>query len=131
MEYAKSNKSTCNGCDERIIKGETRISKKDFDSLTARKFAPLDRWYHLECFVKLRADLGYYGRGDELHGVNELSKEDRESLKTALPKIAQGKKEDIYFRVEEMVEHITTFKLKFRHYINGLLFPFYFVYFFI
>lgn len=44
----------------------------------------------MECFAKLRADLGYYGSGDELPGVKELSKEDRNSLKAALPKMTQG-----------------------------------------
>ncbi|XP_070152287.1 poly [ADP-ribose] polymerase [Polyergus mexicanus] len=90
VEYAKSNKSTCKGCDEKIIKGEMRISKKDYESAEARRFGGLDRWHHVECFVKLRADLGYYGSGDELPGIKELSKEDKNSLKTALPKMTQG-----------------------------------------
>lgn len=90
VEYAKSNKSTCRGCNEKIIKSEIRISKKDYESEEARRFGGLDRWHHVECFAKLRADLGYYGRGDELSGAKELSKEDRESLKTALPKITEG-----------------------------------------
>lgn len=89
VEYAKSNKSTCKGCDEKIIKGETRISKKDYETAEARRFGGLDRWHHVECFAKLRADLGYYGSGDELPGVKELSKEDRNSLKAALPKMTQ------------------------------------------
>lgn len=58
--------------------------------MEARRFGGLDRWHHVECFVKLRADLGYYGGGDELPGAKELSKEDRSSLKTALPKMTQG-----------------------------------------
>lgn len=50
----------------------------------------MDRWHHVECFVKLRADMGYYGRGDELPGAKELSKEDQEKLKISLPKMTQG-----------------------------------------
>lgn len=50
----------------------------------------MDRWYHVECFVKLRADLRYYGGGDELPGTKELSKEDRENLKKVLPKVSQA-----------------------------------------
>lgn len=34
--------------------------------------------------------MGYYGRGDELPGAKELSKEDRENLKASLPKMTQG-----------------------------------------
>lgn len=90
VEYAKSSKSTCKGCDEKIVKNETRISKKDYESAEARRFGGLDRWHHVECFVKLRVDLGYYGAGDELPGAKELSKEDRANLKAALPKMTQG-----------------------------------------
>ncbi|XP_077279950.1 poly-(ADP-ribose) polymerase isoform X2 [Temnothorax americanus] len=90
VEYAKSSKSTCRGCEQKIIKGETRISKKDYESEDARRFGGLDRWHHVECFAKLRPEMGYYGRGDELPGAKELSKEDRESLKAALPKMTAG-----------------------------------------
>lgn len=94
MEYAKSNKSTCKGCEEKIVKNEARISKKDFESLEGRKYGGMDRWYHVECFTKLRVELGYYRKGDELPGINDLSKEDQKSIKTALPKIDQGKEEN-------------------------------------
>jgi len=90
VEYAKSSRSTCIGCQEKIIKGETRISKKDYESEEARRFGGLDRWHHVECFAKLRADVGYYGKGDELPGASELSKEDQQNLKTLLPKMTQG-----------------------------------------
>ncbi|KAG5315729.1 PARP polymerase, partial [Acromyrmex insinuator] len=90
VEYAKSSRATCIGCQEKIIKGETRIAKKDYESEEARKFGGLDRWLHVECFVKLRTDMGYYGRGDELPGAEQLSKEDRANLKTSLPKMNQG-----------------------------------------
>lgn len=90
MECAKSSRSTCKGCEEKIIKGETRISKKDYESEEARRFGGLDRWHHMECFAKLRSDLGYYGGGDELPGATELSKEELASLKAALPKMTQG-----------------------------------------
>jgi len=90
VEYAKSSQSTCKGCEEKIIKGETRISKKDYESDDARRYGGLDRWHHVECFVKLRADFGYYESGDQLPGAKELSKEDLQKLKAALPKMAQG-----------------------------------------
>lgn len=80
----------CRGCEEKIIKNETRISKKDYESEEARRYGGLDRWYHVECFAKLRADLKYYGGGDELSGAKQLSKEDCASLKAALPKMTQG-----------------------------------------
>ncbi|GAB1867984.1 Poly [ADP-ribose] polymerase [Camponotus japonicus] len=111
VEYAKSNKSTCKGCDEKIIKGETRISKKDYETAEARRFGGLDRWHHVECFAKLRADLGYYGSGDELPGVKELSKEDRNSLKAALPKMTQGEIPPPPKKIKEELEDVEDAKL--------------------
>lgn len=92
MEYAKSSRSTCIGCEEKIIKEEVRVAKKDFESADARKYGGIDRWYHVECFAKLRAELGYLGKGDELPGVKDLSKEDQKVIKDALSKMNQGKK---------------------------------------
>lgn len=89
VEYAKSSKSTCKGCEEKIVKGETRISKKDYESEEARKFGGLDRWHHVECFAKLRVDFSYYESGDQLSGAEALSKEDLQSLKAALPKMTK------------------------------------------
>ncbi|XP_012538492.2 poly [ADP-ribose] polymerase [Monomorium pharaonis] len=90
VEYAKSSRSTCIGCQEKIIKDEVRISKKDYESDEARRYGGLDRWHHVECFAKLRADMGYYESGDKLPGAKQLSKEDQQSLKTSLPKVTQG-----------------------------------------
>lgn len=42
----------------------------------------------MECFTKLRAELGYYEAGEQLSGAKVLSKEDLQSLKSALPKMA-------------------------------------------
>ncbi|EFN84955.1 poly [ADP-ribose] polymerase [Harpegnathos saltator] len=89
VEYAKSSRSTCKGCEEKIIKEEVRISKKDYETDEAKKYGGIDRWYHVECFAKLRVDLGYYGEGSELPGIKDLSKEDQETVKAALNKINQ------------------------------------------
>lgn len=39
VAYAKSGKSTCVACEENIPKGDVRISKKDFTSEAALRFA--------------------------------------------------------------------------------------------
>lgn len=88
-EYAKSNRSKCRACETTIVKGEIRIGKKDYESEEARKFGGLDRWHHLECFSKLRAELEFYDQGDTIPGANSLSAEDKALLKTSLPKIKQ------------------------------------------
>jgi len=43
IEYAKSSRSSCAGCSEKIPKSEIRISKKIYDSEIARKYGPTDR----------------------------------------------------------------------------------------
>lgn len=88
VQYAKSNQSTCKGCQEKIIKGDMRVSRKDYESEEARRYGGIDRWHHLECFVKLRSEFQFYESGDALPGAKELSPEDRKTLKNALPKIS-------------------------------------------
>ncbi|KAG7202334.1 hypothetical protein KM043_018664 [Ampulex compressa] len=87
VQYAKSSQSTCKGCEEKIIKGEIRVGKKDFESAEGRKYGGIDRWHHLECFAKLRATLEFYESGDLLPGAKDLSKDDQKTVKTTLPKI--------------------------------------------
>ncbi|XP_076760551.1 poly-(ADP-ribose) polymerase [Xylocopa sonorina] len=90
IQYAKSSRSTCKGCEERIVQGEIRVSKKDFESEHGKKYGGIDRWYHLECFVKIRESLEFYESGDKLPGKDELSKDDQKKLKTVLPQIKSG-----------------------------------------
>ncbi|XP_012253348.2 poly [ADP-ribose] polymerase [Athalia rosae] len=89
VEYAKSNRSTCRGCEEIIIKGEVRISKKDWESENARSYGGQDRWHHIDCFVKLRAELGFFEAANMLPGFDKLTKEDKSRLKSKLPKTDQ------------------------------------------
>lgn len=86
-EYAKSGAAKCRTCEEKIAKGEVRICKKDYDDDRAKQYGPLDRWHHLPCFVKNRESLGYFTLGENMNGLNTLSKEDKELLKTELPKM--------------------------------------------
>ncbi|KAK2581903.1 hypothetical protein KPH14_002360 [Odynerus spinipes] len=87
IEYAKSSRAMCRGCEEKIIKGEIRVSKKDFESEEARRYGGIDRWYHLECFAKLRTELAFFEQGDSINGIKTLSKEDQVLVKKTLPKI--------------------------------------------
>ncbi|XP_015184102.1 PREDICTED: poly [ADP-ribose] polymerase [Polistes dominula] len=88
IQYAKSSRAMCRGCEEKIMKEEIRISKKDFESEEARRYGGLDRWYHLECFVKLRKELEFFDQADSLAGIKSLSKEDQANVKKELPKIS-------------------------------------------
>ncbi|XP_053972152.1 poly [ADP-ribose] polymerase [Hylaeus volcanicus] len=87
VQYAKSNKSVCIACEEKIVKEEIRVSKKDFESEKGKRFGGIDRWYHLECFVKVRDEIQFYESGDLLPGIEGLSKDDQKKVKNSLPKI--------------------------------------------
>ncbi|XP_034943487.1 poly [ADP-ribose] polymerase [Chelonus insularis] len=87
VEYAKSNRSQCVGCEAPIIKDNVRVSKKDYESEKAVKFGGLDRWYHLECFAQLRNDLEFFGAGNKLPGFKTLKSEDQSLVNKQLPAI--------------------------------------------
>ena len=87
IEYAKSSRSMCRGCEEKIVKGEVRVSKKDFESEEGRKYGGVDKWHHLDCFAKIREEFQFYEAGDVLPGIGNLSKEDQATVKSTLPKI--------------------------------------------
>ncbi|XP_066991017.2 poly [ADP-ribose] polymerase [Anabrus simplex] len=93
VEYAKSGRAMCRGCEEKILKDEVRISKKDYESENARMYGGLDRWHHVECFAKLRSELQFFETGSVLPGFKTLSKEDQKNVLDKLPKIAEVKKE--------------------------------------
>ncbi|XP_012286246.1 poly [ADP-ribose] polymerase [Orussus abietinus] len=89
IEYAKSSRAACRGCEEKITKGEIRISKKDYETDDAKRYGGIDRWHHAECFAKLRAELQFLESGEVLAGFKSLSKEDQAMIKKSLPEIKE------------------------------------------
>lgn len=87
MEYAKSNRSICIGCEAPILKGAIRISKMDYDSEMGQKLDGVARWHHLDCFVTLRSSLEFFDSADALPGFKSLTKEDQKSVKSKIPKM--------------------------------------------
>ncbi|KAK6618637.1 hypothetical protein RUM43_013028 [Polyplax serrata] len=87
MEYAKSNRAKCKVCEENIGKGEIRISKKDFDGETALRFGPVERWHHVDCFLKAREELEYFVSGEFLPGFKSLKAEDKKMIKKKIPEL--------------------------------------------
>ncbi|KAM8817182.1 poly [ADP-ribose] polymerase 1 [Rhynchonycteris naso] len=93
-EYAKSNRSTCKGCMEKILKGEVRLSKKMLDPEKPH-LGMIDRWYHPHCFIQNREELGFRPEysASQLKGFSLLAPEDKEDLKRQLPGIkSEGKR---------------------------------------
>ncbi|XP_070584140.1 poly [ADP-ribose] polymerase 1 [Erythrolamprus reginae] len=93
-EYAKSNRSTCKGCEQKIEKGQIRISKK---MVLAEKpqLGMIDNWYHLACFSGRRTDLGFLPtfNASQIQGFENLKAEDKETLKVQLPSVkSEGKR---------------------------------------
>ncbi|XP_064450530.1 poly [ADP-ribose] polymerase 1 isoform X2 [Mirounga angustirostris] len=103
-EYAKSNRSTCKGCLEKIEKGQIRLSKKMLDP-EKPQLGMIDRWYHPNCFVKNREELGFRPEysASQLKGFGLLAAEDKETLKKQLPGVkSEGKRKGD--EVDGMVE---------------------------
>ncbi|XP_057679588.1 poly [ADP-ribose] polymerase 1-like [Corythoichthys intestinalis] len=96
VEYAKSNRSTCKGCDMKIEKDQIRVTKKTVDP-EKPQLGLIDRWYHTACFVSHREELDFkpeYG-GAQLKGLGTLRAEDQEELKKRLPAVkTEGKRKN-------------------------------------
>lgn len=90
VEYAKSNRSTCKGCEQKIEKDQIRISKKMIDP-EKPQLGMIDRWYHPDCFVSRRDELGFMSMysATQIKGFLILNAEDKEFLKKKLP-VTQG-----------------------------------------
>uniref|UniRef100_A0A1I8NDN9 Poly [ADP-ribose] polymerase n=1 Tax=Musca domestica TaxID=7370 RepID=A0A1I8NDN9_MUSDO len=87
LEYAKSGRAACRGCELKILKGQIRIRKTVYDTEVGMKYGGQPLWHHVECFAQLRGELGWFAAGDILPGFKDLSPEDMEIVKKALPAI--------------------------------------------
>ncbi|XP_043962517.1 poly [ADP-ribose] polymerase 1 [Gambusia affinis] len=94
VEYAKSNRSTCKGCEQKIEKDQIRVSKKTVDP-EKPQLGLIDRWYHTACFVSRREELVFRPEysAAQLKGFNAMRAEDQEELKKRLPAVkSEGKR---------------------------------------
>ncbi|XP_007253978.3 poly [ADP-ribose] polymerase 1 [Astyanax mexicanus] len=94
VEYAKSNRSTCKGCDQKIEKDQIRVSKKTVDP-EKPQLGLIDRWYHTSCFVSRREELVFKPEysAAQLKGFAALRAEDKDELKKRLPAVkTEGKR---------------------------------------
>uniref|UniRef100_A0A6P8QEZ4 Poly [ADP-ribose] polymerase n=1 Tax=Geotrypetes seraphini TaxID=260995 RepID=A0A6P8QEZ4_GEOSA len=88
VEYAKSNRSTCKGCVQKIEKSHLRISKKMLNP-EKPQLGMIDNWYHVDCFVNQRAELGFLPTfsASQFQGFPALTAEDKQGLKKKLPTV--------------------------------------------
>lgn len=85
IEYAKSGRAVCRGCENKILKSEVRVKKVSFDSEVGMKYGGQAMWHHLDCFAKLRTELSWFGSGKDLPGYTQLTADDKSSVNAALP----------------------------------------------
>lgn len=84
IEYAKSARSECVGCQDKIKKDDVRIKKIAYDTEVGMKFGGQALWHHVECFATIRGDYGFYVSGEQLEGFRGLSPADKKMVKEAL-----------------------------------------------
>lgn len=85
IEYAKSGRAGCCGCSQKIANGDIRIKKVVYDTEVGMKYGGQPLWHHVDCFVKVRDELGYWASGADLNGFKSLSKEDQAVVKKSVP----------------------------------------------
>lgn len=87
VEYAKSNRSKCVVCTDKIDKDTVRLGKLDYDAETQWTGGPVPRWHHVDCFAKTLEQLEFYGKIEKIKNFSELEKVDRKMLKEKIKQI--------------------------------------------
>jgi poly [ADP-ribose] polymerase len=77
IEYAKSNRSKCKKCQQRIEKNLIRIN-------AAKTDANHDGWYHLECFSKFKSEFNFNSKPEEIVSFNDLTEPDQDLVKKSI-----------------------------------------------
>lgn len=85
IEYSKSGRAECRGCETKILKDEIRAKKVSFDTEVGMKYGGQPLWHHLDCFAKLRTELGWFAAGNQLPGYSTLRKDDQKQVDDVLP----------------------------------------------
>ncbi|KAH9324927.1 hypothetical protein KI387_005105 [Taxus chinensis] len=97
IEKAKSSRSTCRSCNQKILKGEARIST------TADPENPWFRgtmasWRHAKCFL----EIGWWTSPmEKMSGWDKLSDEDKQAVQTMAEQYSEGGKLDPKRKHEE------------------------------
>lgn len=87
IEYAKSSRAACRGCEQKILKDQVRIRKTVYTTEVGMKYGGQPLWHHVECFAQLRGELGWLSKGDCIPGFKSLKKDDQTVILKLLPAI--------------------------------------------
>lgn len=86
IEYAKSARSACGVCREKIQKNKIRTKQVTFETALGMAFGGEKIYHHVECFVRQRSKLGWSGdKLDKLPGFQNLCADDKKTIKTLIP----------------------------------------------
>eukprot|EP01018_Ginkgo_biloba_P034176 Gb_33067 [translate_table: standard] len=90
IENAKSSRATCKSCNEKILKGEVRISTMT-DSDNPRFRGKVPAWRHAKCFLETGC---WKSAMEELAGWDSLTAEDMQAVQNIAKPYIQGVKKD-------------------------------------
>ncbi|XP_031638339.1 poly [ADP-ribose] polymerase-like [Contarinia nasturtii] len=96
VEYARSGKASCEGCQKKICEREIRIMKVIIDTNRETAIDGKATWYHVVCFARARSQLGWPHSAELLPGFKRLSDYDKETIKNQIPVMKR-----IYNRTEQ------------------------------
>ncbi|XP_006812383.1 poly [ADP-ribose] polymerase 1-like [Saccoglossus kowalevskii] len=90
LGYAKSNRSVCRGCNEKIMKDTFRIARILMETQRGIHMA-VEKWHHLDCFCEKLDELGWTEgcSPEDIPGFKVLKDEDKKEL---LAKLKTDKK---------------------------------------
>ncbi|XP_070576368.1 poly [ADP-ribose] polymerase 1-like [Ptychodera flava] len=83
--YAKSNRSKCRGCNEKIEKDCLRIARIEMETQRGMTL-PVEKWHHLDCFCVKMEDLGWTSScsAGDIPGYQTVTPEDQKILNKKL-----------------------------------------------
>lgn len=90
ISYAHGARDACTDCRKRFKRTDMRImrvvntAKADKNQNGVLESGRAN-WYHVECFVRQRLEIGWLCCGDQLPGFRRLSAEDKEIIQNQIP----------------------------------------------
>ncbi|KAH8262068.1 hypothetical protein KR038_001987 [Drosophila bunnanda] len=125
VEYAKSGRSSCRGCEQKICKDQLRVRKTVYDTEVGMKYGGQPLWHHLECFAELRTELGWFDSGENIPGYLLLKSEHQVEVKNLIPLMeSNGIPEAKKMKIEKTNEAEEKEKNTELKYQNDLFFKF-------
>lgn len=94
IEYSKSSRAACKQCQSKIMKGEIRVSVKDYESKAGKMRGGVEAWRHLNCFAENLEELEFSGEPAEISGFTSLSEDDQKLVKQRIAPVKKRKATD-------------------------------------